>query len=145
MAEVRQTASPAADRLVVGGNVALAFAAGVVLALSAIYSPETLPSLSVCTFRTATGLPCPGCGLTRSFCAISHGHLAAAWEFNPFGFGFYAGAVLLVLRPVLLWSWPVYSGWEQRAVNSRGFRVAPIVFVIAMLLFGVWRMVCAIP
>jgi len=43
-----------------------------------------------CTFRRFTGLPCPGCGMTRSFISIAHGQLADAWRFNPAGVVFFA-------------------------------------------------------
>ena len=69
-----------------------------------------------------TSLPCPGCGLTRAFCCISHGRFADAWAFNPFGFFFYACAVLLVLYPFAERRWPglglriVRSPWCARSV-----------------------------
>jgi hypothetical protein len=44
-----------------------------------------------CSLRRLTGLPCPGCGLTRSLVALAHGDANAAWQFNP------AGALVLVL------------------------------------------------
>lgn len=39
----------------------------------------------LCPFRLATGLPCPGCGLTRSWVAAAHGNLATAFADNVFG------------------------------------------------------------
>lgn len=42
-----------------------------------------LPEL--CYARRWLGFECPGCGLTRSFIAIMHGQLAAAWRYNPAG------------------------------------------------------------
>jgi hypothetical protein len=39
----------------------------------------------VCTFRRTTGLPCPGCGLTRSLTEIIHGHIASGFEYHPLG------------------------------------------------------------
>ncbi len=49
---------------------------------------EALPG--TCTFRTVTGIPCPGCGLTRSFISLGHGQLLDAWHYNPAGFVFFA-------------------------------------------------------
>lgn len=39
----------------------------------------------LCTFRRVTGFPCPGCGLTRSFVFLAHGHLVDAFRMNLFG------------------------------------------------------------
>ncbi len=70
-----------------------ALAAVFVLAVSAVFVPGGLPKVEICVFHRMTSLPCPGCGLTRAFCAISHGDFAAAWQFNPFAFLFYAGVL----------------------------------------------------
>lgn len=38
-----------------------------------------------CALREATGLPCPGCGLTRVMERVSQGNLPGAWDANPLG------------------------------------------------------------
>ncbi len=40
---------------------------------------------SFCPFRMTTGLPCPGCGLTRSVVALAHGDLGGSLYFHPLG------------------------------------------------------------
>jgi hypothetical protein len=50
----------------------------------------------MCPFRLATGLPCPGCGLTRSWVFIAHGDFGAALRANPFGYLTMAAAVALI-------------------------------------------------
>ena len=42
----------------------------------------TLPPL--CSSRLLTGLPCPGCGLTRGIVLLLHGNLAGALAIHPF-------------------------------------------------------------
>ena len=41
--------------------------------------------LMPCPFLKVTGLPCPGCGMTRSCLALLRGDLAETWRLNPFG------------------------------------------------------------
>jgi hypothetical protein len=53
--------------------------AGAALAATAL--PLKLP-FTVCAFRAATGLPCPGCGMTRAFCALAQGRIHDAAAFN---------------------------------------------------------------
>lgn len=36
-----------------------------------------------CTIRSITGLPCPGCGLTRALLLFLRGDLAGAWVMHP--------------------------------------------------------------
>ena len=41
--------------------------------------------LRECPFRSLTGLPCPGCGLTRSCLCLLHGDLGQSVAFHAFG------------------------------------------------------------
>ncbi|MBI3832244.1 MAG: DUF2752 domain-containing protein [Planctomycetes bacterium] len=120
-------------------SAVLSILAGGAVLTSCVFSPGGLPNLPVCWFKNTTGLPCPGCGLTRAFCAISHGDFGAAWSFNPFGFLFYAGAVALAVWPVLVWKFP-----RLENVRPAARRVVWFVFglIAAMWVFGVWR-ICA--
>lgn len=118
----------------------LALAAVAALAVSFVYTPSAMPKLGMCLFRRVTELPCPGCGLTRSFCAISHGDFAGAWAFHPFGFAFYALAVTLVL-------WPVVALWkpelEPRVLRSRVTWISLVLVLAGMFVFGgarLWSM-----
>jgi Protein of unknown function (DUF2752) len=39
----------------------------------------------LCPFRLLTGLPCPGCGMTRSLVSLAHGDLIGSLFFHPLG------------------------------------------------------------
>jgi hypothetical protein len=66
----------------------------------------------ICPFRLATGLPCPGCGLARSWVALGDGEVGTALDRHPLGplpFVFAVAAVVAVghrlirgVRPVNL-------------------------------------------
>jgi hypothetical protein len=45
----------------------------------------SLPMPEICTFHYLTGLPCPGCGLTRSMVAGVHGQLKASFRYHRLG------------------------------------------------------------
>lgn len=63
-----------------------------VLLATFVWAPgPTGPDL--CPLHRATGLPCPGCGVTRGLMYVSHGEWAEALGANPW---------VLVLWPVLL-------------------------------------------
>lgn len=68
-----------------------------VFAVSAMWSPKDLPGFVLCPFRAVTGLPCPGCGMTRAFCSIGHGDFAGAFGFNVL-------APFVFLAALLLWA-----------------------------------------
>jgi hypothetical protein len=50
-----------------------------------------MPFGSVCAFRAASGLPCPSCGMTRSWVWAARGDLGTALRFNAAGVLFLAG------------------------------------------------------
>lgn len=78
------------------------FAASILLPLPSPSGQIThLPS--VCLFYHLTGLPCPGCGLTRSFVCLGHGHFRESLHWHPLGFVIYAVFLLLWLRCGIFW------------------------------------------
>ena len=74
--------------------------AGVVL-VSFLYRPGAMPPLSFCGFKTMTGVPCPFCGMTRSFCASAQQHWGDAVRFHPVGPILFAGVALVMLTALL--------------------------------------------
>ena len=80
------------------------------LLISPFFVREILPSTpSVCTFRNLTGQGCPGCGLTRSICALSEGRLLDSFKLHVCGplvilialgaWGYYITAVIRDREP----------------------------------------------
>lgn len=64
----------------------LAFFASALI-ISFVVTPDDLETGRVvlapaCTFHRLTGWQCPTCGLTRAFCALSHGQLETAWAYH---------------------------------------------------------------
>ena len=67
----------------------------------------------LCAFRRATGRPCPGCGLTRSFMAMGGGDVSGAFLHHPFGPLLFLGALLALAAIVWRWiagRWPLSMG-----------------------------------
>jgi hypothetical protein len=69
-----------------------------VFLISVLFTPPDGQYFSVCGFKNFTGLPCPGCGLTHSFCALAKGDLINAFEFNWLGPPLFLVLVLLWIR-----------------------------------------------
>ena len=94
---------------------------------------------TLCGFKILTGLPCPGCGLTHSFCAIGKGDLGEAFYFNAIGPPLYLIAIVVWLRFLFVLvgvKGPVAA--FDRAVNHIKLVRA---FAIALGLFGLGRIV----
>lgn len=58
---------------------------------------------SICLFYHLTGLPCPGCGLSRSFVCLGHGHFWESLHWHPLGPVIFLVFALLWLRCGLYW------------------------------------------
>jgi uncharacterized protein DUF2752 len=93
-----------------GELVAFLVLSGILVA-SVLWHPLDEGGFVICPFRRATGLPCPGCGLTRSFCAIAKGHVERGFEFHSLG-----PALFIVLCVYWLRSVAFLAG-SQRAVD----------------------------
>jgi len=120
------------------GDRAISILAGAVLVASALIPAGNFPDLIPCPFKMLTGWPYPGCGLTHAFCDISHGNLAQSWVDNPFGFFFYALAMVLLVWPLLERRIPRLNFALAR---SRVAYWAPPVLAVLMWVFGVFRIV----
>ncbi|HJQ24093.1 MAG TPA: DUF2752 domain-containing protein [Blastocatellia bacterium] len=71
-----------------------------VFIISVIHHPSEGNYFTICGFKNATGLPCPGCGLTHSFCALGKGHLLAAFGWNLLGPPLFLLSVLAWVRAI---------------------------------------------
>jgi hypothetical protein len=113
------------------------FLASVIFALPYSYSGE--PYFTICGFKNFTGLPCPGCGLSHSFCALGNGSITSAFSFNLLGPPLYFTFVLVWIRSacvLLNKSRPVLM-FDRMAERFHLVRA----FLIAFAVFGVGRII----
>lgn len=94
---------------------------------------------TICGFKNFTGLPCPGCGLTHSFCALGKGDLAGAFGFNLLGPPLFLLLVLVWVRSacVLLNRHEPVSAFDRMAERFHLVRA----FLIAFAVFGAARVI----
>lgn len=99
--DLRPPATPAITEARVGYHrLFLAVSIGVLCACVVLPAPNSagelrLPGLgtplpTLCMLKREFGVDCPGCGLTRCFISMGHGHVAAAWAYHPIGIAFFA-------------------------------------------------------
>ena len=85
----------------------------------------SLPSF--CPFHTLTGVPCPGCGLTRAVVCLCHGRFSESLAYHPLALAVLGVAaaypflrkkpkiqtgLLIGLTAILLLFWPLrLTGW----------------------------------
>jgi hypothetical protein len=120
-------------------------AAGAALAAGAGFIAMHNPGTSgfpypTCAFYQATGLWCPGCGLTRGTYQLLHGHLGAALSYNIF--------TPVALVAILV----VWSNWVRVSWGAPSLRIPPrmvrwlaIATPALVLVYGVLRNVPVAP
>ena len=109
--------------------------------ISVIYDPGDQDPYgaysTICVFKNVTTLPCPGCGLSHSFCEIGKGDLASAFAWNWLGIPLFGFAILVWLKSLLL-----LSGWSRpaRALDRLAHRLRPLwLIAFAFMIYGVGR------
>jgi hypothetical protein len=126
------------QRRFIGASILLA--AGFVLAW--FLQPGTIDhtthtGLSLCAFRNLTGLPCPGCGMTRAFHLLVHGRIPEALQMNPISVILFVSAAIELVnsvvgavrkgRPLFFWT---------RWFETRSGQVLSYSLIILLFLFG---------
>lgn len=91
-----------------------------------------------CVFAEITGLPCPGCGLTRATVALLHGDWRTSWDFHPFA-GFFLIVGILVAAGGVLPSSLVEALAARMEVFERRTKL-PAIILVALVCFGLLRM-----
>lgn len=71
-------------------------------------------AFSICIFYSLTGLPCPGCGMTRSVHFLLHGDILHALRYHLFGIVVLPVAFLSLLTIISARATRFYEWLEQR-------------------------------
>jgi hypothetical protein len=111
-------------------------AVGAGLTVAAVYTavrnPATHGGFIPCPFHAATGLWCPGCGLTRGVHALLTGHPLAALGENVFT------PLAVVGIVVVWWAW-VRRAWGRSTWQPALGGAASVALASLVILYGVLR------
>jgi hypothetical protein len=114
-----------------------------VILTSIIYRPaEADPNGeydTICGFKNLTGLPCPGCGLTHSFCEIGKGHVASAFAWNWLGIPLFLMMMLIWCKAlfILTRQYKPAFALDKLAARLKLLRLTAIAFAV----YGVGRII----
>jgi len=117
---------PTALAFWIGGLVAAVALAGW---LAALGPGET----TICLVRNWTGIPCPGCGVTRSIEALLRGAYAEAFTLHPL-------APFAVLEAVVIWiAWGISLARVRRGLDERRLAILLLANLIAFVALWIIR------
>jgi hypothetical protein len=134
VASVSETSSTTASRAGTDGRRNALAVAGVgvaaVVAAVALSPAAVANGPELCPFARMTGLPCPACGLTRSWVALAHGDLAASFTFNASGPLFLIAAIVVTVCAVVevLTGRPILRRVRLAVANPVGLAVLVVWF-----------------
>jgi hypothetical protein len=124
------------DHYLIPRKIASGFAA-FLLILAGVHATGILPigrlagAIPVfCPFELLTGIPCPGCGMTRAVLCLISGNLSDALLYNPFSFFLLS----LVTASILPKRWLKRVPTGVRAILPRAYAVI-LVLVATFWLF----------
>lgn len=99
------------------------------LALGKVSLPDDRAA-TICFLRLATGLPCPGCGLSRGVAALARGELSRAVKYHPV-------APLLAAEFAVIWV--LWGGIVLGAVDPPSVRAVSLFLIAqAAILLVAW-------
>ena len=131
-----------AGRLTPGGIAALGLLTAALLPRAWI---EAGPSF--CPFRVWSGLPCPGCGLTRSVVALAHGDPVGSLYFHPLGVAVVLALLVVVVAELVLAARRVWAAQASGSPSAATLSTAalldraargPLAWVAVAALALVW-------
>ncbi len=108
------------------------------VALGAVVLRPTGNGPSICGLQRTAGVPCPGCGLTRSVTSSLHGEFLWAFAYNPFGPAF---ALAMVLTALGFFLPSRARAWMEERITPYNRVVGWTIMIVVLGLFvhGVWR------
>ena len=77
----------------------------------------------ICPFKALTGLPCPGCGMTRAFLHLIEGDVAGAFHFHPLFWLVPLLFIVVIFR---------HKSFVSKIYDSRKFWLGGIILVLGV-------------
>jgi hypothetical protein len=94
----------------------------------------------ICPFRNLTGLPCPGCGLTRAVYHLAHGDFRQAFACHIFAPAFFLLVFAEIINSIVgiaRKGKPLF--WWSELFSHRILKVPAYLFVISVVVYNIYR------
>ena len=115
-------------KLLTRTDLAVLIGVPLMFAVAWFYAPQAQGGPVICVFHNLTGAPCPGCGLTRSVCALVHGRWGQAIGQHPLG-------PLVALLIVGIWASVLAKSLSRPGLYRIVEKSAFVVFAVMCLAY----------
>ena len=88
---------------------------------------------SICLFHHFTGLPCPGCGLTRSWVSMAHGRFGEALAWHPLGPSLFLSALIYTI-------WSAWMALKRPPFPLPMKLQSRLIVSLSLLMLGFWAL-----
>jgi uncharacterized protein YjeT (DUF2065 family) len=92
-----------------------------------------------CPFFRLTGVPCPGCGLTRACTLLLSGHVQSSLKFHAFGFVFVLLIAILLIATLLPKSISEPLIYKAETIERRSG--VTIIILTGLILYWLGRLI----
>jgi len=107
----------------------------VIIAYSAIFSPDRNDYPVVCVHEQLTGQPCASCGISHSFSLIVRGRMEEAYEWNPNGMRVFLFFLLQAVMRVVFSLFYLRKGAAGRYLVMYDIAGSVLMFLISFMPF----------
>ncbi|MBW2261523.1 MAG: DUF2752 domain-containing protein [Deltaproteobacteria bacterium] len=105
----------------------------------------TVPGFTICPFRNFTGLPCPGCGMTRAFHHLVHLEFAEAAAYNILAYWLMGCALIELVNSIVgiaRRGRPLFF-WHEHFERLHG-RILSYLFIATAVIYDLVRIALVI-
>ncbi len=117
------------------GAIAVTLAALILPYFMLALSPDIEQKQSWCPVKLMTGMPCPGCGMLKSWCFLTHQDLRHSLEHHPLGIIAYGFGLMALV-------WLVAEYYHNRPIRLPWYGKAWVTYLVVAIVTVVhfWRL-----
>lgn len=117
------------------------------LTYNSFFVSDNKEGITICWFKTISGLPCPACGSTSGIIEIFKGHFLRAFLFNPFS---YSSLFILIGSSI----WVVYDLIFQKEsfylfflkvntqLKQKRIFIPLIILILSIWIWNIYQSLC---
>lgn len=114
------------------------------IALNLVSIENHYHGANICLFKSATGIPCPSCGSTRSIMAMLHGDFWSGLLINPLGLLSFVAMIAMpiwIFRDILFHKSGFYNFYfkVENLLRKKHIGLPAILFIVLNWIWNIYK------